>query len=271
MIPIFFTHNDPDELARVINEEFEYIDLWMKVNKLSVNTNKTNYILFKGKNKKIYKSISIIFDKTQLVQKQSIKFLGVVIDENLSWKLHISYICKKISKSTGIIFRCRYYLSTKTKLSLYYTLVYPYLTYCNIVWSSNYKTNLKRIYLLQKRIVRALTNSDFRAHTAPLFTQLKILDIYKINAFHVAKFMFSYHHRLLPPSFHNLFITSHQVHSYNTRSSNSYRSHLCKTNTKQFTILFQGPKIWNSLPNDILKTETLSYFRSRMLNFLLES
>jgi hypothetical protein len=149
--------------------------------------------------------------------------------------------------SRRIQFRCRYYLSTKTKLSLYYTLVYPYLTYCNIVWSSNYKTNLKRIYLLQKRIVRALTNSDFRTHTAPLFTQLKILDIYKINAFHVAKFMLSYHHRLLPPSFHNLFITSHQVHSYNTRSSNSYRSHLCKTNTKQFTILFQGPKIWNSL------------------------
>ena len=113
---IFYSHNDPDELARVINEELEYIDLWMKVNKLSVNTNKTNYILFKGKNKKIYKNISIIFDKTQLVQKQSIKFLGVVIDENLSWKLHISYICKKISKSTGIIFRCRYYLSTKMYL-----------------------------------------------------------------------------------------------------------------------------------------------------------
>ncbi len=212
--------------------------------------------LIQRQKQKNNKNISIIFDKTQLVQKQSIKFLEVVVDEHLSWKSHISYIYKKVSKSTGIIFRCRYYLSNKTKLSLYYSLVYPYLTYCNIVWSSNYKTNLKRIYSLQKRIVRALTNSDFRAHTSPLFTQLKILDIYKIN--------------LLPPSFHNLFITSHQVHSYSTRSSNSYRSHLCKTNSK-FTILFQGPKIWNSLPNDILKTETLSYFRSIMFNFLLQS
>ena len=179
-----------------------------------MNTNKTNYIIFKGKNKNIYWNISIIFDRNQLVQKQSIKFLGVVIDEKLSWKSHISYICKKVSKSTGIIFRCRYYLSNKTKQSLYYSLVYPYLTYCNIGWSSNYKNNLKWIYFLQKRIVRALTNSHFRAHT-PLFTQLKFLDIYKINTFHVAKFMFSYHHRLLPPYFHNLFITSHQLHSYN--------------------------------------------------------
>jgi hypothetical protein len=67
--------------------------------KLSVNTNKTNYILFKGKNKKIYKNISIIFDKTmQLVQKQSIKFLGV-IDENLSWKSHKSHISVKRSQN----------------------------------------------------------------------------------------------------------------------------------------------------------------------------
>jgi hypothetical protein len=55
----FYSHNDPDKLARVINEELEYIDLWMKVNKLSVNTNKTNYILFKGKNQKNYKNTYI--------------------------------------------------------------------------------------------------------------------------------------------------------------------------------------------------------------------
>jgi hypothetical protein len=67
--------------------------------KLSVNTNKTNYILFKGKNKKIHKNTSIIFDKTQLVQKQSIKCLGVVIDENLSWKSHKSHISVKRSQN----------------------------------------------------------------------------------------------------------------------------------------------------------------------------
>jgi hypothetical protein len=63
------------------------------------------------------------------------------------------------------------------------------------------------------------------------------------------------------------------VQSYNTRNSSSYQSHACKTNTKQFAIPFQGPKIWNALPNDILKTKTLSYFWSRMLysKFLLES
>jgi hypothetical protein len=158
-------------------------------------------------------------------------------------------------------------------------LKYPYIILWSIPtwpiatlpWSSTYKTNLKRIFLLQKRIVRILTNSEFRAHTAPLFNELKLLDIYNLNVFYTAKFMFSYHNHLLPPSFQNLFVTSHQIHNYNTRNASSYRSYACNTNVKQFTALFQGPKIWNSLPDDIKNTESYNCFRIGMLNHLLQS
>ena len=66
----------------------------------------------------------------------------------------------------------------KLKLTLYYTLIYPYIVYCNCAWSSTYVSNLNRIYYLQKRAVRAITNSDYRAHSAPLFSKLGILDIF---------------------------------------------------------------------------------------------
>ena len=56
-------------------------------------------------------------------------------------------------------------------------------------------------------------NHEYRAHSAPLFEQLKVLDIFKVNTFHTAKFMFLYHHRLLPVSLSNLFVTNNQVHS----------------------------------------------------------
>ena len=78
-----------------------------------------------------------------------------------------------------------------TKLMLYYTLIYPYISYCNSTWSSTYVSNLNIIYYLQKRAVRAVTNSDYRAHTAPLFSKLKILDIFQINTLDIAKFMAS--------------------------------------------------------------------------------
>ena len=158
------------------------------------------------------------------------KCLGVYIDENLTWKSHINYVCKKISKSIGIIYRSRSELSTKTKLSLCYTLFYPYLSYCNIVWSSTYVTSLNRILLLQKRALRAITNSDYRAHSVPLFIQLKFLHIYKVNSFHIAKFTFLYNQRLLPSFSLDVFLimSNTQVHNYNTRSATDYRSHTCR-------------------------------------------
>ena len=120
-------------------------------------------------------------------------------------------MCKQISKSVGIIFKSRFYLSSKTKLTLYYPLIYPFITYCNSTWSSTY--NLNKIYYLQKRVVRAITNSDYRAHSAPLFAKLGILDIFQVNSFQIVKFMFYYHNQLLPPMFLNLFSTSSQVHN----------------------------------------------------------
>ena len=92
-----------------------------------------------------------------------------------------------------MISKARFFLSSKSLLSLYYTLVYPYLNYCNIAWCSTYPSNLNRILYLQKRIVRIICGTELLAHTAPLFRTRKILDIFNINAFFVACFMYSYH------------------------------------------------------------------------------
>ena len=120
------------------------------------------------------------------------KFLGVLIDQHLSWKPHIDFVSKKIGK-------CGNYC--ENPMTLYYSLVYPFLTYCNFAWSSTYCSNLNCIYLLQKRIVRFITKAHYLANTAPLFSQLKVLDIFSINSFSVATFMYSYHHNLFPSSF----------------------------------------------------------------------
>ena len=86
------------------------------------------------------------------------------------------------------------------KLSLYYTLIYTYLSYCYIVWSSTYNTHLDRIFILQKSAIHALSKSEYHAHTVPLFVKPKSLHTYGVFMFHVAKFMFCFHHHLMLPS-----------------------------------------------------------------------
>ena len=127
-----------------------------------------------------------------------------------------------------MLFRSRFYLSSETKLTSYYSLIYPHITYCNSAWSSTYVSNLNRIYCLQKRTVRSITNSDHRARSAPLFSKLGILVIYQLNTFQIAKFMYN---NLLPP-FNLFFFTNSQIHGYSTRTANNYRVHHCRTNLK---------------------------------------
>ena len=113
-------------------------------------------------------------------------------------------------------------------------------------------------------------HSDYRAHTAPLFSKLKILDIFQINTLDIAKFMFRYHNNLLPPLYLNLLMTNSQVHTYDTRTAGNYRMHSCRTNIKKFTILYQGPRVWNCLPASITNLPSFSTFKNKVLEFLLK-
>ena len=98
--------------------------------------------------------------------------------------------------------------------------------------------------------MRAITISDYRLSLFRSFIlqTIGIKDIFRVNTFEIAKFMFDYHNYLFPTLLLNLFVTNGQINRYCTRTASNYQMHLCRTNLKQFTILYRGPKIWNSLP-----------------------
>ena len=113
------------------------------------------------------------------------------------------------SKSVGLLYKAKYYLPSNSLLTLYYALIYPYLTYCNLICASTYVTNLQRIYLQQKRAVQAISKADYKAQSSKLlFANLKILDVFSIYSFQVSSFMYLYHNDALPISFTQIFQTS---------------------------------------------------------------
>ena len=116
----------------------------------------------------------------------------------------------------------------------------------------------------KKMLLQAISNSDYRAHTAPLFSKLEILDIFQVNTLDTAKFMFRYHNNL-PPLFLKLFTTNSQVHRHDTRIASNYRVHSCRKSIKKFSILYQGLRIWNCLPASITNLSSLSIFKNKVL------
>ena len=140
-------------------------------------------------------------------------------------------------------------------------LVYPYLVYCISVWGSTYPSNLNRIFLLQKKIIRIISKSAFDAHTEPIFRQLKILKLSDIYRSQIGKFMFSFKKGLLPDAVSDMFLLTNQVHHYNARNFNSFYLLPCRTNIRQFALRFQGPKLFNSFNTEIQNADSFSQFK----------
>ena len=94
--------------------------------------------------------ISIKISDQIISQIDECRFLGVMIGSKLSWKSHIKHVTSKVAKSVGIISKARKYLDKKTLETLYYTMIYPYLLYCNIIWGNCNATTMWPVFKLQK-------------------------------------------------------------------------------------------------------------------------
>ena len=147
---LFCTNDKLDVRVNDINVELVKIFTRVRVNKLSLNIEKTNFMLFtpKGFSRNI-DHISI--DGQRIEEVRHIKFLGMILDNKLNWHAHCEYICGKMSKGIGIIIKARKVFNEATLLSLYTSLMLPYLSYCIHVWGKTYGTHIKHVLVLQTK------------------------------------------------------------------------------------------------------------------------
>ena len=165
-------------------------------------------MVFKPRQNRSICNIQISVDNQNIVKVKEANFLGVILDENLNWKSEISHVANKVAKSISIISRCSFFLPKSSLRMLYYSLIYPYFYYCNIVGASTYKTNLRRLVILQKRRIRIINKSHFNAHTDPIFKDLGILKFNDIHLLQLGQFMYSCKNSFLPTRFNDHFSNS---------------------------------------------------------------
>jgi len=268
---VFYSNSSLTSLYQIVNTELIKIANWFQANKLSLNLDKTNYILFRSHRKNCSTSSNTLcINGCPINQVTSSKFLGVILDQHLTWKEHLKAISYKIAKNVGILKRASYLLPSHVRLTLYYTLVYPYLTYCNLVWASTYKSNLQRLSILLKRAIRYVAGVPYGSHTSQLFLEFKLLKIEQIRIVQIGVFIYRYEHNLLPAIYSHLFLRASEVHSYPTRNSKSYRQPFAHTNTRLFSIRFAGVNVWNSIPLSIRQLPSLYIFKSKLRHYLIQ-
>ena len=204
---LFINGKDIVKLEKEINEELENISVWLKINKLSLNIKKTKYMIFTRKKltQDTMPKLSLFIDKQRITETESIKFLGIILDNKLNWKEHIAYLAGKVARGIGIIIKARQYLKKDALVTLYYSFIYPYYTYCNHIWGNTHTSNLKRLFILQKKIIRIISQARPRDSSDPLFKKLKIMTLWNINIYVIGCFMFRIYHKDVPQLFQTFF------------------------------------------------------------------
>ena len=119
-------------------------------------------------------SVNLSIDGQPLSEVEKTKFLGVIIDNKLTWEHHIKYISGKIARGIGILIKAKDILNRDTLVTLYYSFVFPYYVYCNHIWGSSCSKHLRRLFVLQKKAIRIIcksrpTKAEPKCHTEPLF------------------------------------------------------------------------------------------------------
>ena len=171
------------ETIAIVNIELQNLYNWLAANQLTLNIKKSNFVIFYPYQKRLaYQPKLCMFDNEKnkyvsLESKVYIKYLGVVIDQNLSWKYHIDSIVTKISKNVGLIAKLRHSVPRPILLNIHNSLIHPYLTYGLAAWGQACKTFLNKILILQKRALRLLYFSDWHNHAIPLFLEANVLPI----------------------------------------------------------------------------------------------
>ena len=252
------------------NQELIRISTWLATNKLVLNIGKTNYIIFTSKGKSYNKNVSNIkIDGNNIQQVNKTKFLGIIIEEHLNWATHISHLCNIIARNVGILQKLRYFIPAYVLKILYHSLILSHLQYCTLLWGNSYYSHLHKLKLLQKKAIRIISNTDYRAHSSKLFLNLKLLKLDDIVKFQLGTFMYKLKYNKLPSVIPHMFVSNENIHSHNTRNKNGYLIPSVRTKCRKFTVGYAGPILWNSFPQQLRQLPSEVLFKKKLKSILL--
>ena len=242
---LFLNHSDYQTAINLINNELANLSVWLRANRLSLNTQKSKCMLFSTKPKINDTPLGIYINNTIIETVTVIKFLGVHVQNNLKWDTHIQHITGKIAKGIGIINKVKNKFEETTLIQLYYAFVYPYINYCNLVWGNAGTLHINRIIKLQKRAFRIIHQLPPRSSVSEIMKQKFFFSAMQVYYYQLLLFVFKCIKGLVPSLFSSYYYQRNSVHFHSTR----YVCHLnlehCRIELRKKFVIFSGSLHFN--------------------------
>ena len=256
---IIISGNKLKYLFQKMNEDLKTLTQWFNVNSLSLNVEKSNYILFRTKNKKRDFDGKIKMENRDVKQVSYTKFLGVIIDENLDWNMHIKHVLLKLASGIYSIHATKNLLPTSSKRLLYFSNVQSHLIYGLSAWGPMITaSNLRKLRVQQNNAIRALFNLNRRTSLQQYYKKANIMKVENLIELSLLKISYRYVNNTLPKRIVNLFEIPN--HDYYTRNRNAPLTpqHTLQIYNKSF--LAKSPHLWLHLPTVIRNKQNIKSF-----------
>ena len=241
------------------NLELSNVLQWMIANSLILNATKSEALVVSPYVGKSEPPVTFGIGKDFFQSSISAKYIGVTIDNHLSFNQHITLLENKVARSVGVISKLRFYLPQSSLVILYFSLVHTHLLYAFPVWASTYNIYLSKLKRLQNKAVRIISRTSIKDRITPNYHRLEILKLDDLYTLEIAKLMYQFAPNKLPDTFDHYFTYSSDVSKHYTRhvsQKNNMFFNRFATSRTQHTIKYIVVKIWNNIPKEI---EKLSY------------
>ena len=249
---IIVTGNNMIEIREQVTELCNVLLNWVDSNGLALNLKKTTYMIFSRR--KLDSDFNLSIANTPILRKHEARFLGVIIDDKLTWTKHIKTLKSKMSRYIGIMYKIKYLLPLQARMQIFHSFVQSHLNFCSIVWGFSSKTNIESLFTNQKKGMRAVmpgyVNLFYKdgsppAHTKPAFTNFKVLTVQGVIAKNALIFMHKVNQFpfLLPDSVRNTISPNTPGVDSNFDSSHEWLAEF-GTHVYNKSIFFKGPLIY---------------------------
>lgn len=236
---VFFSGTNLSKLETDANNWLHELSKWLDVNELELNTNKTKYVVFRARNV-LANNITLHFRNDVIERVDSIRFLGVLFHEHLSWNTHINYLKFKLSRVIGAFWKIRNQIPRKFRALLYFSMIHSHIYYCLLIWGTTTVSNIENIFIAQKK-VRALEGLKHNESTQSFRECHGILMVDPLYKHKLATYMHS-EIKKGRQSFELSFMVRNQIFDLRTIQ---YRVPKLRTNYGEQSLRYQIPKLLN--------------------------
>lgn len=270
-IMIYFSSDNISMIEKVLNESLKRLVKWLNSNQLKINLSKTVFMLIRNRRSKLNNKCIIKLEDNQIKEVVETKYLGIIIDNFLSFDNNANYVANKFAKKINVLYRLNHNVSNYTTSMIYKSIVAPHIDYCSSLMINYSQQKLDILQKLQNRAMRIILGVNKYTPIKDMLNALNWLSIRQRMIFNTCILIFKMVNGFAPQYLCDRVKMNADRSNYKTRNGSMISVTNTRTKSAEKSIIYDGFNWYNNLPDEICDQVTISGFKQLLVRYIKEN